>query len=300
MVHDAARSGRTSIRFKTLILPNIAALSDAQCAQLARSSSAAAASSRRTRRRSTTSGARRGDFGLADLFGVSFAGRDRRADAERLPAPRRETRRPGSVIRSSRARGRAAHHPRRAVGCTSSRTDGCFRRRSRSSRPIPTCRWRRSIRASRRPTRRGVPARARPRAASSTSPGTSTARSGKCCASTTASCCATPSRGRRTRSRRSRSTGPGVLDVTVWRQSDSMTVHLVNLTNPMMMKGPIREVIPVGPRRRAHPDAAGRAPVEDSAAHGRTQRRARRRAGRYEMTVTVPSVEVHEVIAIDL
>src|SRR6185436_3153593 len=28
-------------------------------------------------------------------------------------------------------------------------------------------------------------------------------------------------------------TGPGVLDVTVWRQKESMTVHLVNLTNPM-------------------------------------------------------------------
>jgi len=39
--------------------------------------------------------------------------------------------------------------------------------------------------------------------------------------------------------------GPGVVDVTVWRQKDSMTVHLVNLTNPMMMKGPFRELIPV-------------------------------------------------------
>ncbi|MBK7626087.1 MAG: beta-galactosidase [Bacteroidales bacterium] len=40
--------------------------------------------------------------------------------------------------------------------------------------------------------------------------------------------------------------GPGVLDVTLWRQQNSMTVHLVNLTNPMMMKGPFRELIPVG------------------------------------------------------
>ncbi len=39
--------------------------------------------------------------------------------------------------------------------------------------------------------------------------------------------------------------GPGVIDVTVWRQERSMTVHLVNLTNPMMMKGPFRELIPV-------------------------------------------------------
>jgi hypothetical protein len=43
-----------------------------------------------------------------------------------------------------------------------------------------------------------------------------------------------------------RVTGPGILDVTVWRQAESMTVHLVNLTNPMMMKGPFREFIPVG------------------------------------------------------
>ena len=63
----------------------------------ARSSSAAAASWRPTRRRSTTSGARGAtDFGLADLFGVSFRRPRRRADAERLPA----------------ARGRSPHRPR--------------------------------------------------------------------------------------------------------------------------------------------------------------------------------------------
>lgn len=43
--------------------------------------------------------------------------------------------------------------------------------------------------------------------------------------------------------------GQGVLDVTIWRQSNSMTVHMVNLTNPMMMKGPIREFIPLGAQR---------------------------------------------------
>ena len=43
--------------------------------------------------------------------------------------------------------------------------------------------------------------------------------------------------------------GPGVLDVAVWRQKGSLTVHLVNLTNPMMMKGPVREIIPVGEQK---------------------------------------------------
>ncbi len=39
--------------------------------------------------------------------------------------------------------------------------------------------------------------------------------------------------------------GPGIIDVAVWEQENSMTVHLVNLTNPMMIKGPFRELIPV-------------------------------------------------------
>jgi hypothetical protein len=39
--------------------------------------------------------------------------------------------------------------------------------------------------------------------------------------------------------------GQGVLDITIWQQKQSMTVHLVNLTNPMMMKGPFRELIPL-------------------------------------------------------
>ena len=37
----------------------------------------------------------------------------------------------------------------------------------------------------------------------------------------------------------------GVVDVAVWNQKSSMTVHLVNLTNPMMMKGPFRELLSV-------------------------------------------------------
>lgn len=39
--------------------------------------------------------------------------------------------------------------------------------------------------------------------------------------------------------------GQGVMDVTLWQQKQSLTVHMVNLTNPMMMKGPFRELIPL-------------------------------------------------------
>jgi hypothetical protein len=93
-------------------------------------------------------------------------------------------------------------------------------------------------------------------------------------------------------------TGPGVLDVTVWRQAASMTVHLVNLTNPMMMKGPFRELVPVGqqvirvrlpgnrqPQRVRLLAADQTVPVEVSEGC---------------LRVTVPTVLDHEVIAIDL
>jgi hypothetical protein len=93
-------------------------------------------------------------------------------------------------------------------------------------------------------------------------------------------------------------TGPGLFDVTAWRQKDSLTVHLVNLTNAMAMKGPVREFVPVGPMtvtirlpagtrpRRAQLLVAAAAPQVDEA--------------RGAVTVVVPSVRDHEVVAIDL
>lgn len=39
--------------------------------------------------------------------------------------------------------------------------------------------------------------------------------------------------------------GKGLVDVTIWQQKNSLTVHLVNLTNPMMLKGPYREHFPI-------------------------------------------------------
>jgi Hypothetical glycosyl hydrolase 6/Beta-galactosidase trimerisation domain len=92
--------------------------------------------------------------------------------------------------------------------------------------------------------------------------------------------------------------GPGLLDVSVWRQRQSITVHLVNLTNPMMMKGPIREIIPVGPQclRLRLPDGAVARKVRLLTA-GTTPTA---QVAEGTLTVVVPSVEVHEVVAIDL
>ena len=92
--------------------------------------------------------------------------------------------------------------------------------------------------------------------------------------------------------------GPGVLDVTAWRQKESITVHLVNLTNPMMMKGPIREFIPVGEQkmRVRLPDGVRARKVRLLAAE--TTPRVQRNG--QELMLTIPAVLDHEVVAIDL
>ncbi len=93
-------------------------------------------------------------------------------------------------------------------------------------------------------------------------------------------------------------TGRGILDVTAWRQRQSMTVHLVNLTNPMMMKGPFRELIPVDAQDvRIHlPQGAKvekvRLLVSDKAPEHTIQDGA--------VTLRVPTILDHEVVALDL
>ncbi len=93
-------------------------------------------------------------------------------------------------------------------------------------------------------------------------------------------------------------TGPGVLDVTVWRQKESMTVHLVNLTNPMMMKGPFREVFPVGPLRVRLRLPTGRRARNVQLLVGESAPQVEQTGG--YLSLTVPSVAIHEVVAVDL
>lgn len=93
-------------------------------------------------------------------------------------------------------------------------------------------------------------------------------------------------------------TGPGVLDVTIWKQASSMTVHLVNLTNPMMMKGPLREFLPTPPQNVSVrlPDGAKVKRVQ-LLASGQVPRV---RESNGTISLTIPSILDHEVIAIDL
>ena len=92
-------------------------------------------------------------------------------------------------------------------------------------------------------------------------------------------------------------TGTGVIDVVGWQQKNSLTVHLVNLTNPMMMKGPIRELIAIGEQRvrvRIPNDKriAGVKLLVANVAPAYT-------ISEGWLDVTVPSVLAHEVVAAD-
>jgi type 1 glutamine amidotransferase len=88
--------------------------------------------------------------------------------------------------------------------------------------------------------------------------------------------------------------GPGVVDLAVWEQQGSMTVHLVNLTNPMMMKGPFREILPVGPQKIR---VQAKAPKTARWLAGGTAAKVSARDGWVE--AVTPPIGLHEVLALE-
>ena len=91
--------------------------------------------------------------------------------------------------------------------------------------------------------------------------------------------------------------GKGVLDVSIWEQKNSMTVHLVNLTNPMMMKGPLREVIPLSRQVvRIRVPEGRRVKIARLLAAG-TDVHYREENG--AIVIEVPAIDIHEVVALD-
>jgi len=91
--------------------------------------------------------------------------------------------------------------------------------------------------------------------------------------------------------------GQGVIDISVWEQKSSMTVHLVNLTNPMMMKGPVREIFPISNQRVSIQIPGGRHVTKARLLVAGKEIPHRRENGR--ILVDVPSIGVHEVVALD-
>jgi len=92
--------------------------------------------------------------------------------------------------------------------------------------------------------------------------------------------------------------GLGMFDVTVWKQKRSMTIHLVNLTNPMAMRPNVHELIPSQPQQVAVrlPQGTRATKVQLLVAGGVVP--AEQANGMVKLTVK--SILDHEVIAIDL
>jgi hypothetical protein len=92
--------------------------------------------------------------------------------------------------------------------------------------------------------------------------------------------------------------GPGLVDIAYWRQEKSLTAHLVNMNNPMFMKGPYREMLPAGPYTVSLTLPAGArvgaVKLLESGAVPKTRRDGAR------LVVEVPRVVLHEVVAVDL
>jgi len=193
MVHDRLLDAEHIAQFKTLILPNVTALSTAQCDQLRRfvARGGGIVATHETSLYDEEGGPRK-DFGLADLFGVSFAGR--------------------AAGPMHNAYLRLEHNPARAHPLLRGLEDapriihGAWRLEVTMKEkfpsppltfipPYPTCRWRKSFRAFRGPTSRRFSCARRARAAWSISRGTSTAPSGRSSMPTTRSSSAMPSSG---------------------------------------------------------------------------------------------------------
>ena len=91
--------------------------------------------------------------------------------------------------------------------------------------------------------------------------------------------------------------GKGLLDISVWRQEHSITVHIVNLTNPMAMKGPVREFIPAPPQQVSIRIPEGRAPrAIRLLVSGQTRDVD---ASQRVVRLTTPPILDHEVVAVD-
>lgn len=290
MVHDGLLDAERLRPFKTLVLPNIAALSDSQCAQL-RAFVQQGGSIVATHETSLYDewGVRRGNFGLADLFGCTFNGK---VD--------------GPVQNSYLNIDDPAHPLTKGLDDAPRIIHGVNQVRVKPSIPFKAP-------ITEVPSYPDLPMEdVYPRVAHTDSAGVYSSQHGNGRVvyfpwdiDRTFWEVLSPDHGKLLRNAVSWAanepapievSGPGLIDIALWSQKSSLAAHLVNLTNPMAMKGPYREVIPIGPIqvriRVEHAPKSVRLLVLDKAAPFQ------HRGGFVE--VQVPSIGVHEVVAIDL
>lgn len=298
MVHDRLLDPAHLAAFKTLILPNIAALSDAQCAQL-RAFVAAGGSLVATHETALYDerGGRRADFGVGPLFGASFTGR--------VEGPMQN-----SYLNLVKAPGAASFHPLLAGLEDAGRIiNGVHRvhvRPAGASLPAPL---------EVVPSYPDLPMESvYVRDTSTHDPGVFLREEGRgrvvyfpwdvdrtfweVMAPDHGHLLANAVTWAHNEPQLVTVMGKGLFDLSVWAQRDSLTVHLVNLNNPLTMKGPVREILPSPPQTVIVRPPAGRTVT---AVHllvaGRpvTPRRTAR-----GLEIDIPSVGLHEVVALDL
>lgn len=298
MMHDRLLDRDHADQFRTLILPNIAALSDAQCEQL-RAFVNRGGSLVATYETSLYDewGVRRRDFGLSDLFGLSAAG-----VAE---GPMKN-----SYLKIEKDARTGAYHPLLLGLEDAGRIiNGVHRvpaepREKGAYAPLTLI-----------PAYPDLPMeKVFPRVAHTDVPGVSVRqfRQGRVVffpwdIDRTYWEVLSPDHGKLLRNAVEWATneepvarveGPGLIEVTMWEQKQSLTVHLVNLSNPMMMKGPVREVIPIGEQKVRVRMPTGRKLGGVKLLVAETQPVYSESAGVVE--VQVPSIGLHEVVALDL
>jgi hypothetical protein len=93
--------------------------------------------------------------------------------------------------------------------------------------------------------------------------------------------------------------GAGLIDVSYWRQARSVAAHIVNLNSPMAMGGGyLREITPIGPQ-----DVTFQLPADAKVKAVRLLESETEVAARVEagiLKVRVPGVRLHEIVAVDL
>ena len=296
MVHDKMLD--TGIdQYKLLLLPNIAALSDAQCGQLRdfvkRGGSLVASYETSLY---DEQGNQRDNFALSDLFGAGYVAHVNtgkavqntylRVEKDAVRSPLLEGMEDAEFLMggtwqlTTRPHNADTHPPLTRIPAV-------------ANLPMekPSGPWKKQM------SPKSI-CRNSATAALCTFPGISTGWCGRSCPSTMYCCCRTQSSGQPIEPAPLRSSGQGFFDVTAWRQKDSLTVHLVNMTNPMAMRPNIHELIPSQPQH-----------VELDLPPGKRITRARTLVKESDLTVrqngntisfTVPSVLDYEVVAMDL
>jgi hypothetical protein len=245
MVHDELLDAERLRPFRTLILPNLAALSDAQCGQLrafAESGGGIVATHETSLYDET--GRRRPDFGLADLFGCSYAG----ATIARQQNAYIDIRvREHPLLDGLRDAGRFIHGVRRVeITPHGSELPPLTTMPSYPDLPME------EVYVRQPPTR--IPAvLCRPFGQGRVAyfPWDIDRTFWEVLSPDHGRLFANAVRWALNEEPVLELEGPGLVDAAVWKQAGSLTVHLVNLTNPYAMKGPIREHIPLPPQRLA-------------------------------------------------